>query len=124
MNNYGNFNFQPPEYTNYFYTPNPYLQNNSNFGYNINSTYNIPNTTNIDYNSDDTGENIRVCVRVRPLNMTETGRRDSKAVEVVSNNTINVKNKNINRDYNYNHCFNESATQEDVFNTCSINVNR
>lgn len=77
---------------------------------------------NLDYNSDELGENIKVCVRIRPLNMTEQGRGDGKSVEVVNNTALSFKNKNVGRNYTYNCVFGESTTQEELFYTCSINV--
>lgn len=80
------------------------------------------NFPNLDFNSDDSGENIKVCIRIRPFNMTEQGRSDPKCVDCMNSNTIIFKNKNANRSYNYNVVFGEGATQEDIFYTCSINV--
>lgn len=54
-----------------------------------NSTF-IPN---LDFNSDETGESIRVCIRVRPMNTMELGRGDSKCVEFLDNNSLLFKNK-------------------------------
>ena len=77
---------------------------------------------NLDFSSEDSGENIKVCVRIRPLNMTELGRNDGKCVECVSSNTILLKNKNISKNYRYNIVFGEGTAQDDVFYSCSINV--
>lgn len=77
---------------------------------------------NLNFSSEDGGENIKVCVRVRPLNMTELGRNDSKCVECVSSNTILLKNKNISKNYTYNIVFGEGAAQDDIFHSCSVNV--
>jgi hypothetical protein len=86
-------------------------------------THNPPYTMpNLDFTSEEQGESIRVCVRIRPMNMTETGRGDNKCVEYSNSTTVLFKNKNIMRHYNYNISFGEGATQEDVFYSCSINV--
>lgn len=99
--------------------------NMQNQGYNsymnpgINNNLGMPN---LDFTSEENGENIKVCVRIRPLNMTEQGRGDNKCVESINNATLQFKNKNINRSYNYNVVFAENTSQEDLFYTCSLNV--
>lgn len=80
------------------------------------------NTHNLDFNSDILSENIKVCIRIRPLNMTEQGRGDEKCIEFLNNTNLKFKNKNSNRNYSYNIIFNENSSQEDVFYTCSVNV--
>ena len=105
------------------YTPSSYSA--QMFNPYMNNMVNYPTNTkfpNLDFNSDDSGENIKVSIRIRPSNMTEMGRGDGKCVECMNSNTILYKNKNINRTYNYNIVFGEGTTQEDLFYTCSINV--
>jgi hypothetical protein len=80
------------------------------------------NFPNLDFNSDEIGENIKVCLRIRPLNTQETSRGDTKCVEESKNSNVNFKNKNINRTYTFNSIFNEKSSQEDVFYSCSMNV--
>ncbi len=79
---------------------------------------------NLDYNSDEMGENIKVCVRIRPMNMTEQGRGDGKCVEYLNLSNLQYKNKNINRNYTYNIVFGEGSSQEDLFYACSLNVRK
>lgn len=68
-----------------------------------------------------TGENIKVCIRIRPLNLTEKGRNDTQCVKQASNDQLIFSGKNIQRNYTYNLVCGESASQEDVFYSCSIN---
>jgi len=65
----------------------------SNPGRNNSSMMDMNMMPNLDFTSDDTGESIRVCIRVRPLNVTELGRGDSKCVEFLDNSTLLFKNK-------------------------------
>jgi hypothetical protein len=81
-----------------------------------------PNFPNLDFTSDEAGENIKVCVRIRPMNLMEQGRGDGRCVEYINTGSLAFKNKNINRNYSFNVVFGEGATQEDLFYTCSINV--
>jgi hypothetical protein len=102
---------------------NPYtMRANINVPINQNMYSAKNHVPNLDFSSQDEGENIRVCVRVRPLNMTELGRNDGKCVDCVNSNTILLKNKNISRNYTYNLVFGEGTAQDDIFYSCSINV--
>lgn len=76
---------------------------------------------NLDFTSEEGGENIQVCLRIRPLNITEKGRNDTKCLEVKSSNQLIYNNKSTHRNYSFNLILNEEATQEDVFYNCSIN---
>jgi hypothetical protein len=87
------------------------INNNMNLGY-----------PNLDFNSEELGENIKVCIRIRPLNLTEQGRGDVKCVEYINQNSLNFKNKNIAKGLNYNIVFNEIINQEELFYQCSMNV--
>jgi hypothetical protein len=95
--------------------------------YNINNNMNMQNNSgfgqkSLDYNSDEVGENIKVCVRIRPLNMLESGRGDTKCVEFSNLQTLHFHSKNINKNYSFNCVFHENSAQEEVFTTCGINV--
>lgn len=87
------------------------MQNNSGFG-----------LRSLDYNSDEIGENIKVCIRIRPLNTLELGRGDSKCVEFSNLQTLHFHSKNISKNYSFNCVFHENTTQEELFTTCAINV--
>ena len=80
------------------------------------------NVPNLDFYSEENGENIKVCVRVRPLNTNENGRGDTKCIDMISNTELLFQNKNIKKNYSYNHIFNEDNSQEEVFYSCSLNV--
>ncbi len=92
---------------------------NNNFNSNSNGMY-FPQHM-FDYNSDD-GENIRVCVRIRPLSLQEHGKDDIKVVEAINNTSLKFRNKNAYRSYSYNAVFDEGSTQDDIFYSCSVNV--
>jgi hypothetical protein len=79
------------------------------------------NVPNLDLMYGNDSENIKVCIRLRPLNMMETGRGDAKCVEVM-NSQIVFQNKSINRNYGFNNVFPEVTTQEDVFYACQLDV--
>jgi kinesin family protein 12 len=87
------------------------IQNNSGFG-----------LKSLDYSSDEVGENIKVCIRIRPLNLLETGRGDNKCVEYANLQTLHFQSKNISKNYSFNCVFNENTSQEEMFVTCGINV--
>ena len=100
------------DYNNMYNINNSNLLNNSDFG-----------GKSLEYNSDEIGENIKVCIRIRPPNILETGRGDTKCVEYTNLQTLHFHNKNINKNYSFNCVFHENASQEELFTTCSINVN-
>jgi len=64
-----------------------------NPGKNTSMIVNSKMIPNLDFTSDDTGESIRVCIRIRPLNMMELGRGDPKCLELLDNSTLLFKNK-------------------------------
>ena len=72
--------------------------------------------------SDGDGENIKVCVRVRPMNMTEAGRGDSKCIEYLNASNLKFKNKTSARNYTYNLVFSEDSSQENLFYSLSLDV--
>jgi hypothetical protein len=86
---------------------------------NFNHMNQIPN---LDFNSEEIGENIKVCLRIRPFSNQELSRGDEKCIQDNNNTNVNFKNKNINRSYTFNHIFGEKSSQEDLFFQCSMNV--
>ena len=116
---------------------NKNINNNINMNYNPSGNINpnflgfLPNISNqnykngispnLDFNNDSTSENIKVCVRIRPLSFQEQSRNDKKCVENFSSDQLIYSNKNIRKSYTYNLVFNENSSQEDVFFACSIN---
>ena len=97
--------------------------NSVNFLPNINQTQNIPKNIqgNLDFENQETSENIKVCLRIRPMNLQEKGRNDMNCIEPVSSNQLIFTNKNMRRSYTYNLVFGPETTQEDIFYNCSIN---
>ena len=90
---------------------------------NINQPQNqINNNPNLDFDQNSSGgENIKVCLRIRPMNLQEKGRNDMNCIEPVSPTQLVFTNKNNRRSYTYNLVFGPDSTQEDVFYNCSIN---
>ena len=90
---------------------------------NINQTQNIQKNyqSNLDFENQETSENIKVCLRIRPMNLQEKGRNDMNCIEPVSSNQLLFTNKNSRRSYTYNLVFGPDSTQEDIFYNCSIN---
>ena len=97
--------------------------NTINFLPNINQTQNITKNyqPNLDFENQETSENIKVCLRIRPMNLQEKGRNDMNCIEPVSSNQLIFTNKNMRRSYTYNLVFGPETTQEDIFYNCSIN---
>ena len=97
--------------------------NSLNYLPNINQTQNIPKNIqgNLDFENQETSENIKVCLRIRPMNLQEKGRNDMNCIEPVSSNQLIFTNKNMRRSYTYNLVFGPETTQEDIFYNCSIN---
>ena len=97
--------------------------NSVNFLPNINQTQNFsPNyQSNLDFENQETSENIKVCLRIRPMNLQEKGRNDMNCIEPVGINQLIFTNKNMRRSYTYNLVFGPETTQEDIFYNCSIN---
>ena len=93
--------------------------NSFNFLPNINQPQN--NQPNLDFENQETSENIKVCLRIRPMNLQEKGRNDMNCIEPVSSNQLIFTNKNMRRSYTYNLVFGPDSTQEDLFYNCSIN---
>ena len=91
--------------------------NSLNFLPNINQNT-VPN---LDFENHETSENIKVCLRIRPMNLQEQGRNDLNCIEPVSSNQLIFTNKNMRRSYTYNLVFGPETTQEDIFYNCSIN---
>jgi hypothetical protein len=111
-----NINFQPPQKK----TTTPGHSSAIQFNPNLYNQYNM-NVPNLDFREDNNAENIKVCIRLRPLNVMETGRGDSKCAET-NNNQIVFRNKNISRNYGFNNVFGESTTQEEIFFNSNMNV--
>ena len=89
---------------------------------NINPSQNqINNSPNLNFEQNATGENIKVCLRIRPMNLQEKGRNDMNCIEPVSPTQLVFTNKNNRRSYTYNLVFGPDSTQEDIFYNCSIN---
>ena len=88
---------------------------------NINPSQNqINNSPNLDFEQNASGENIKVCLRIRPMNLQEKGRNDMNCIEPVSPTQLVFTNKNNRRSYTYNLVFGPDSTQEDVFFNCSM----
>jgi hypothetical protein len=69
-------------------------------------------------------ENIQVFLRVRPMNKLEINRGDAKIIELANNQMIFFNNKNLTRNFSFNHCFGENSTQKDVYENTQISVNK
>ena len=103
----------------------PRNSSSSNYLPNINQNQ-VINTNNdspnLDFeNNNSTSENIKVCLRIRPMNLQEKGRNDINCIEPVGPSQLIFTNKNNRRSYTYNLVFGPDSTQEDVFYNCSIN---
>ena len=86
--------------------PQSYIQNNKQ--------------PNLYFDNDTTSENIKVCLRIRPMSIQEKSRNDTSCLEVVSNEQLILIHKNLRRSYTFNIVFGPESSQEDVFFNCSI----
>jgi hypothetical protein len=101
----------------------------------VNPIFSVNNTPKESFNTNDFNllesqsdygfnqtENIKVFLRVRPLNQLETNRGDAKIIELANNQMIFFSNKNLSRNYSFNQCFGEFSTQKDVYDNTQISV--
>ena len=106
---------------------NNYASGNINQNYfNIlpNIPYSIPNNKNninLNFNNESQSENIKVCVRIRPLSIQEKSRNDMKCVEAYSKDQLIFTHKDKKKSYTYNLVLSENSSQDDTFKNCSIN---
>ena len=75
---------------------------------------------NLDFDNDINSENIKVCLRIRPMSLQEQSRNDSSCIEPVNNEQLILSHKNLRRNYTFNLVFAPESSQEDVFYNCSI----
>ena len=88
---------------------------------NINQNQNSNDNPNLNFENNSSGENIKVCIRIRPMNLQEKGRNDINCIEPASPTQLIFTNKNNRRSYTYNLVFGPDSSQEDIFYNCSIN---
>ena len=113
--------FPPIENSKSFNITNNNLKPPKNSSNNNNYSNILPNIYQNQPSQQNTSENIKVCVRIRPMNLQEKGRSDTNCIDPVSNNQLIFTNKNMRRSYTYNIVFGPDSTQEDIFFNCSIN---
>jgi hypothetical protein len=87
----------------------------------LSNSPNIEVIPNLDFTHDETGENIKVCLRIRPLNVSEKGRNDTKSLTIMNDTQVLFTSKQLRRNYTFNLVFDETSSQEDIFYHCSIN---
>ena len=75
---------------------------------------------NLDFDNDINSENIKVCLRIRPMSLQEKSRNDTSCIEPVSNDQLILSHKNLRRSYTFNIVFAPESSQEDIFFNCSI----
>ena len=75
---------------------------------------------NLDFDNDINSENIKVCLRIRPMSLQEKSRNDTSCIEPVSNDQLILSHKNLRRSYTFNIVFAQESSQEDIFFNCSI----
>ena len=97
-------------------------QNSSNYqNYSYGSqSYSNGNQPNLYFDSDTNSENIKVCLRIRPMSLQEKSRNDVSCIEPVSNEQLILSHKNLRRSYTFNLVFGQESSQEDVFFNCSM----
>ena len=98
---------------------NPNSQNSYDFNYGPQS-YSYGRQPNLDFDSDTNSENIKVCLRIRPMSVLEKSRNDTSCIEPVSGEQLIFSHKNLRRNYTFNLVFGPDSSQEDVFFNCSI----
>ena len=98
---------------------NPNAQNSQDLNYGPQS-YSNGKQPNLEFNNDTNSENIKVCLRIRPMSLQEKSRNDTACIEPVSNDQLILSHKNLRRSYTFNLVFAPESSQEDVFFNCSI----
>ena len=98
---------------------NPNAQNAQDLNYGPQS-YSNGRQPNLDFDNDTNSENIKVCLRIRPMSLQEKSRNDTACIEPVSNDQLILSHKNLRRSYTFNLVFAPESSQEDVFFNCSI----
>ena len=83
--------------------------------------YQNGNQPNLYFDNDTNSENIKVCLRIRPMSLQEKSRNDKECIETVSNEQLILTHKHLRRSYTFNLVFGQESSQEDVFFNCSIN---
>ena len=97
-------------------------QNSSNYqdiSYNPQS-YSNGSQPNLYFDNDTNSENIKVCLRIRPMSLQEKSRNDIACIEPVSDEQLILKHKNLRRSYTFNLVFGQESSQEDIFFKCSM----
>ena len=83
-------------------------------------SYSNGHQPNLDFDNDINSENIKVCLRIRPMSLQEKSRNDTSCIEPVSNEQLILSHKNLRRSYTFNIVFSPESSQEDIFFNCSI----
>lgn len=68
------------------------------------------------------GESVLVTVRIRPMNATELSRGDEYCLKVFNNRELQIHEKGTQKLYQYNTVLQETTSQDEVFDRCSITV--
>ena len=98
---------------------NPNAQNSQDLNYGPQS-YSNGHQPNLDFDNDTNSENIKVCLRIRPMSLQEKSRNDTSCIEPVSGEQLILSHKNLRRSYTFNLVFSPESSQEDIFFNCSI----
>ena len=117
--NISNLNSQNNNVYNLSNNINPNAQNYQDFNYGP-QLYSNGQQPNLDFDNDTNSENIKVCLRIRPMSLQEKSRNDESCIETVSGEQLLLSHKNLRRSYTFNLVFGPESSQEDVFFNCSI----
>ena len=79
----------------------------------------ISGTTGTDI---EIGENVRVCVRCRPLNEKEKSSGDSSCVSVVNGQTLQITQKTGAKQFRFHQVMNEKYTQGQMFSDSGVST--
>jgi hypothetical protein len=77
-----NINQNSQNYQDYIYGPQSYSNGNQ---------------PNLDFDNDTNSENIKVCLRIRPMSLQEKSRNDIPCIEAVSNEQLILTHKSLRR---------------------------
>ena len=105
------------------YSPSTNINQNAKNSQDLNygpQSYSNGRQPNLDFDNDTNSENIKVCLRIRPMSLQEKSRNDESCIEPVSNEQLLLSHKNLRRSYTFNLVFAPESSQEDVFYNCSI----
>ncbi|KAM3136802.1 hypothetical protein pb186bvf_011061 [Paramecium bursaria] len=70
--------------------------------------------------AEESGESVKVAVRIRPMNALELNRADDLCIKPTSDSQCQIFQKGVLKSFKFNYVLDERSTQQDVFNKCNV----